>query len=102
MEDGSEFNSGASRVSLPILNEAGVPMVSPSNTYNGLTTRGEQGEVALPVDQIVFKEIQFTGSLSMQSFRYPSMLSMVERGRLEPKKLITETIPLEKAFAESR
>jgi D-arabinose 1-dehydrogenase-like Zn-dependent alcohol dehydrogenase len=64
----------------------------------GLTTQGEKGEVALPVDQIVFKEIQFTGSLAMQSFRYPAMLSMVERGRLAPRDLITETIPLEKAF----
>ena len=50
----------------------------------GLTTQGEKGEVALPIDQIVFKEIQFTGSLAIQSFRYPAMLSMVERGRLEP------------------
>ena len=63
----------------------------------GLTTQTEKGEVSLPVDQIVFKEIQFTGSLAIQSFRYPAMLSMVERGRLEPKKLITETIPIEKA-----
>ena len=64
----------------------------------GLTTQLEKGEVALPVDQIVFKEIQFIGSLAIQSFRYPAMLRMVERGRLEPKKLITETIPLDKAF----
>ncbi len=64
----------------------------------GLTTQVEKGEVALPIDQIVFKEIQITGSLAIQSFRYPAMLSMVERGRLEPKKLVTETIPLEKAF----
>jgi D-arabinose 1-dehydrogenase-like Zn-dependent alcohol dehydrogenase len=64
----------------------------------GLTTQAEKGEVALPVDQIVFKELQITGSLAIQSFRYPAMLSMVERGRLEPKKLITETIPIEKAF----
>jgi branched-chain amino acid transport system substrate-binding protein len=33
-----EFNSGASQVSIPILNEAGVPQVSPANTYVGLTT----------------------------------------------------------------
>jgi hypothetical protein len=26
------------------------------------------------------------------------MLSMVERGRLQPRKLVTETIPLERAF----
>src|SRR4051794_35707727 len=35
-----EFNSGASQVALPILNEAGVPMISPANTYNGLTRGG--------------------------------------------------------------
>jgi branched-chain amino acid transport system substrate-binding protein len=34
------FNSGATAVSLPILNEAGVPMISPSNTAVGLTRRG--------------------------------------------------------------
>ncbi len=33
-----EFNSGASEVSIPILNEAGVPQMSPANTYVGLTT----------------------------------------------------------------
>ena len=33
-----EFNSGATEVSLPILNRAGIAQVSPSNTYVGLTT----------------------------------------------------------------
>jgi branched-chain amino acid transport system substrate-binding protein len=33
-----EFNSGASAVSIPILNEAGVPMISPANTAVGLTS----------------------------------------------------------------
>jgi branched-chain amino acid transport system substrate-binding protein len=33
-----EFNSGASEVSAPILNQAGIPQVSPGNTYVGLTT----------------------------------------------------------------
>ena len=32
-----EFNSGATAISLPILNEAGVLQISPSNTYEGLT-----------------------------------------------------------------
>jgi branched-chain amino acid transport system substrate-binding protein len=32
-----EFNSGAAEVSIPILNQAGLPMVSPANTYVGLT-----------------------------------------------------------------
>jgi branched-chain amino acid transport system substrate-binding protein len=33
-----EFNSGASEVSIPILNTASIPQVSPANTYVGLTT----------------------------------------------------------------
>jgi branched-chain amino acid transport system substrate-binding protein len=32
-----EFNSGASAISIPILNEANVLQISPSNTYVGLT-----------------------------------------------------------------
>jgi branched-chain amino acid transport system substrate-binding protein len=44
------FNSGASALAIPILNEAGMATVSPSNTYIGLTTggpgttRGEPGK----------------------------------------------------------
>jgi branched-chain amino acid transport system substrate-binding protein len=33
-----EFNSGCSEVSIPILNQGGVPQISPANTYVGLTT----------------------------------------------------------------
>jgi branched-chain amino acid transport system substrate-binding protein len=35
-----QFNSGASAVSMPLLNEAGILQVSPSNTYCGLTREG--------------------------------------------------------------
>jgi len=44
-----EFNSGASKVSIPILSEAGVPQISPANTYVGLTSDepgSEPGEPA--------------------------------------------------------
>lgn len=34
------FNSGAARVSIPILNAANLAMISPSNTYPGLTRPG--------------------------------------------------------------
>ena len=41
-----EFNSGASAVSIPIVNEAGILHVSPANTYVGLTRSegAEEGE----------------------------------------------------------
>jgi branched-chain amino acid transport system substrate-binding protein len=33
-----EFNSGASAISIPVLNEAGVPQISPANTAVGMTS----------------------------------------------------------------
>src|SRR4051812_12691513 len=43
-----EFNSGASKVSIPILSEAGVPQISPANTYVGLTTSDPGSEPGEP------------------------------------------------------
>lgn len=39
-----ELENGASAVSLPILNEAGILQVSPRDTFGGLTGRGGRGE----------------------------------------------------------
>jgi branched-chain amino acid transport system substrate-binding protein len=35
------FNSGAAKIGIPILCKAGIPMVSPANTYPGLTKPGK-------------------------------------------------------------
>ncbi|MDQ3739751.1 MAG: ABC transporter substrate-binding protein, partial [Actinomycetota bacterium] len=43
-----EFNSGATAISLPILNEAGILQVSPSNTAIGLTVDGPGTEPGEP------------------------------------------------------
>jgi branched-chain amino acid transport system substrate-binding protein len=43
-----EFNSGATAISLPILNQAGIPQVSPSNTAVGLTTNEPGADVGEP------------------------------------------------------
>jgi branched-chain amino acid transport system substrate-binding protein len=43
-----EFNSGGTKVSLPILNTAGIPQISPSNTYVGLTTNKPGSEPGEP------------------------------------------------------
>ena len=43
-----EFNSGASAISIPILNEAGIPQVSPANTAVGLTTNEPGAEPGEP------------------------------------------------------
>ncbi|MEN9579642.1 MAG: hypothetical protein RJA70_2651 [Pseudomonadota bacterium] len=40
------FNSGAAKISMPVLNKASIAMISPANTYTGLTKPGlgEPGE----------------------------------------------------------
>lgn len=43
-----EFNSGGTKVSLPILNQANIPQISPSNTYVGLTTNDPGSEAGEP------------------------------------------------------
>jgi branched-chain amino acid transport system substrate-binding protein len=43
-----EFNSGGTKVSLPILNKGGIPQISPSNTYVGLTTDDPGSEPGEP------------------------------------------------------
>jgi branched-chain amino acid transport system substrate-binding protein len=34
------YNSGAAKISMPVLNRVGLPMISPANTYTGLTKPG--------------------------------------------------------------
>jgi len=65
----------------------------------GLTSSAEQGEVALPIDLIVLKEVRIIGSLGMQAPRFPAMLQMVESGKLAPGKLVSKTVALEDAGA---
>src|ERR1700754_1388400 len=43
-----EFNSGAPKPWIPILSEAGVPQISPANTYVGLTTNDPGSEPGEP------------------------------------------------------
>lgn len=61
----------------------------------GLTTSEEEGEVSLPVDEIVFTEREFVGSFGMQPNRFDEIFQMMQTGKLEPSKIIGETIALE-------
>lgn len=63
----------------------------------GLTTQEEKGFVSLPVDVMVARELQLVGTIGMQPHRYPSMLNMVESGKLTPGKMVTNVIPIEGA-----
>jgi len=61
----------------------------------GLTTSEEQGEIPLPTDEFVAKEIDFRGSLGLQPSRYSEMLDMIKTGKINPQELVSETISLD-------
>ena len=65
----------------------------------GLTTAAEQGMVPVPIDAIVFKELQIIGSLGMQAPHFAAMLAMVEAKKLDPGKLVARTVGLEDVTA---
>jgi alcohol dehydrogenase len=63
----------------------------------GASNKREQGEIRIPVDVMLFRELSFVGSFGMAAARYPEMLAMVESGRISPELLVGETVPLERA-----
>jgi len=65
----------------------------------GLTSRADEGMIALPIDVIVNMELQVIGSLGMPPARYRQMLQMVETGVVRPGDLVTRTIAIEEASA---
>lgn len=62
----------------------------------GLSTAEEQGQIALPTDAFITKEIGFHGSLGLQPSRYPEMLDMIRTGKIDPTELASETIDIHK------
>ncbi|MEE2980074.1 MAG: zinc-dependent alcohol dehydrogenase family protein [Pseudomonadota bacterium] len=65
----------------------------------GQTGAEEQGEIAVPIDVILGRELVLVGSSGMPAMGYGAMLNMIAAGRLAPGKLVTQTLSLEEAGA---
>ena len=63
----------------------------------GMSGKEEKGQITLPVDVFVARELVFMGSFGMQAQRYPEMLRMVGAGQLHPEKLVEQRVSVEKA-----
>lgn len=63
----------------------------------GHTTRVEHGEVALPIDIMMIKELEFVSAFGMAGQRFGTMLAMIGAGRLDPGKIVSRTVGLEQA-----
>jgi D-arabinose 1-dehydrogenase-like Zn-dependent alcohol dehydrogenase len=65
----------------------------------GHTTPAERGEVALPIDVMMIKELEFLSAFGMAGQRFGTMLAMIEAGRLAPGKLVSRTVSLAESSA---
>ncbi|WP_263785186.1 zinc-dependent alcohol dehydrogenase family protein [Salinibacter grassmerensis] len=58
---------------------------------------GENVHTAIPFDRVVADELELRGAHGLQAHRYPALFSMIEAGRLRPRQLVRQTIPLAEA-----
>ena len=73
-----EFNSGAAAVSIPILNEAGVPMISPANTAVGLTTKDPGATPGEPDKYYPTGKRNYVRMVARDSIKGPAMVSVMK------------------------
>lgn len=65
----------------------------------GLTTTTEGGDVLLPTDRIVAKELTLIGSVGMPRPHYEKLFRLIEHGTLDPSSIINERVTLEETPA---
>jgi branched-chain amino acid transport system substrate-binding protein len=73
-----EFNSGASAVSIPILNEGGVPQISPANTYVGLTTDAPGSEPGEPDSFYPTGQRTYTRIVPIDTIQGASLVALMQ------------------------
>jgi alcohol dehydrogenase len=58
---------------------------------------GEDARAPLPWDLVVARELSVAGSHGMAAADYPPMIDLVASGRLDPRRLVREIVPLASA-----
>ncbi len=61
---------------------------------------GAEADPAIPLSTVIADELEILGSHGMQAHRYPAMLTMIRKGRLQPQRLINKTVDLSAAAVE--
>jgi alcohol dehydrogenase len=67
----------------------------------GLPT-GHTARMEINLNAVYMKQLALFGSRGMPSWRYPSLLSMIEAGRVDVSPIVARTVPLSGASAELR
>jgi alcohol dehydrogenase len=100
-----DITGGGAHLSIDALGHSATAM----NSVRCLRKRGRHVQVGLmlaeharapmPMDKVIAHEIEIKGSHGMQAHRYPAMFRMIERGLLQPQKLVGRHISLDEAPA---
>ena len=73
-----EFNSGAAAISIPVLNEAGVPQISPANTAVGLTVKEPGATPGEPDKYYPSGQRTYTRIVARDSIKGPAMVKIMQ------------------------
>ncbi len=99
-----ELTGGGAHVTVDALGaaETAIPAIMSLRTRGrhlrlGGSNKKDFGQVSIPVDLILFRELSIIGSFGMQAARFPEMLGMVESGKLTPRLLVGDTVALDEA-----
>lgn len=103
-EEVVELTGGGAHVSVDALgaSETAIPAIMSLRVRGrhlrlGMSNKSDNGQIGVPVDVILFRELSVMGSFGMQAARFPEMLGMVEAGKLNLGLLVGNTVALEEA-----
>ena len=58
----------------------------------------DHARAAVPMDQVVAHELEIIGSHGMQAYRFSDIWPLIQSGKLEPQRLVGQTISLEQSL----
>jgi len=97
-----ELTAGGAHASFDALGSSvtfrnGIDSLRPGGRHVqvGLTTQDDAGASSIPLDQITFREIDILGSIGNPVHTYPELLSLVARGTLRPRDIVTAELKLD-------
>jgi propanol-preferring alcohol dehydrogenase len=96
-----ELTKGGAHIVLDALGlgtiiQAGLPSLRKGGRFVqvGLTSQQDKGQVTIPVDLLTLNEWEYVGSLGNPQPRYTELFALVQRGKLNPRRLISRQVGL--------